>query len=69
MVNAMDMNGWGHAHCILHILHLIITHLILEQQSEIKNMTTRAEKLVAHFRCSPKSKGVLRKHKKELKMP
>ena len=60
MVKAMTLNG-----CFLHTLQLIVDHSIFEQ-SGVKLMMTRANKLVSYFKHSPKAMYILHKHQKAL---
>ena len=61
----MKLNGWKSAGCFLHTLQLIVDQSIFEQ-SGVKLMMTRANKLVSYFKHNPKAKYILHKHQKAL---
>ena len=65
MVKAMKLNGWESAGCFLHTLQLFVEQSIFEQ-SGVKLMMTRANKLVSYFKHSLKAMSILHKHQKAL---
>ena len=65
MVNAMILNKWPSAGSFLHTLQLVVTHSIFEQ-SGVNLMMIRANKLVSHFKRSPKAMHILSKHQTAL---
>ena len=58
MVKAMKLNGWESAGCFLHTLQLFVEQSIFEQ-SGVKLMMTRANKLVSYFKHSLKAMSIL----------
>ena len=65
MVNSMKLIEWKSGGSFLHTLQLILTQFIFEQ-SGVKLMMTRANKLLSHFKHSPKAISILHKHQNVL---